>query len=129
MQVLGLVNPWPGPLPVMFISPPLAMGATVEHMGRHKACLRSGLAPTGVHALHTRIGAQRLRMHTVRPTTCSSVDPMANAGVGDIPGNGPGQDNTSSSTYTHVKGAYGAPTGAVGAPPTAQFFVIVARTY
>ena len=61
----------------------------------------------------TCIGARKLRMHTVRPTTCSSVDPMANAGVGDIPGNGPGQDNTSSSTYTHVQGAYGAPTGAV----------------
>ena len=39
---------------------------------------------------------------------------MARGGAGDIPGNDPGQDNTSSSTYTHVQGAYGAPTGAVG---------------
>ena len=43
----------------------------------------------------------------------STVAPMARAGAGHIPGNDPGQDNTSSSTYTHVQGAYGAPTGAV----------------
>ena len=39
---------------------------------------------------------------------------MARGDTGDIPGNDPGQDITSSSTYTHVQGAYGAPTGAVG---------------
>ena len=39
---------------------------------------------------------------------------MARIGAGDIPGNGPGQDITSNSTCTHVQGAYGAPTGAVG---------------
>ena len=81
-----------------------------------------------MYARRTRVGAQKLRMHTVRPTTCSSVAPMARGGAGDIPGNGPGQDITSSSTYTHVQGAYGAPTGAVGAPPTAQFLVTVARS-
>ena len=39
---------------------------------------------------------------------------MARRGAGDIPSNDPGQDITSSSTHTHVQGAYGAPTGAVG---------------
>ena len=39
---------------------------------------------------------------------------MARKGAEDIPGNGPGQGITSSRTYTHVQGAYGAPTGAVG---------------
>ena len=53
---------------------------------------------------------------------------MARGGAVDIPGNDPGQDIASSSTYTHVQGAYGARTGAVGAPPTAQFLVIVARS-
>ena len=38
---------------------------------------------------------------------------MAREGAGDIPSNGPGQGTTSSSTHTHVQGAYGAPTGAV----------------
>ena len=38
---------------------------------------------------------------------------MARGGAGDIPGNATGQDITSSSTYTHVQGAYGAPTGAI----------------
>ena len=66
-----------------------------------------------VYARRTHVGAQKLRMHTVWPTTCSSVAPMARRGAGDIPGNDPGQDSTSSSTYTHVQGAYGAPTGAV----------------
>ena len=39
---------------------------------------------------------------------------MARGGAGDIPGNVTGQDITSSSLCTHVQGAYGAPTGAVG---------------
>ena len=39
---------------------------------------------------------------------------MAREGTEDVPGNAPGQAITSSSTYTHVQGAYGAPTGAVG---------------
>ena len=39
---------------------------------------------------------------------------MAREGRGVIPEDGPGQVFTSSSTYTHVQGAYGAPTGAVG---------------
>ena len=39
---------------------------------------------------------------------------MASGGAGDIPGNGTGQVITSSSTYAHIQGAYGAPTGAVG---------------
>ena len=38
---------------------------------------------------------------------------MTRGGAGDIPSNGPGQGTTSSSTHTHVQGAYGAPTGAV----------------
>ena len=39
---------------------------------------------------------------------------MARAGGGDIPGNNLGQGFANSSTFTHVQGAYGAPTGAVG---------------
>ena len=53
-------------------------------------------------------------MHTVRPTACCTVAPMARVGAEDIPGNDPGQDITCYSTYTHVQGAYGAPMGAVG---------------
>ena len=53
-------------------------------------------------------------MHTVRPNTSSTVVTMARGGAQDIPGNHLGQDITSSSTYTHVQGAYRAPTGAVG---------------
>ena len=52
-------------------------------------------------------------MHTVLPTTCSTVAPMARGGAVDIPGNGTGQIIASSSTYIHVQGAYGARTGAV----------------
>ena len=68
------------------------------------------------------MGAQKLRMHTLRPTTCSTVAPMARGGAGDIPGNDPGQDITSSSTYIHVQGAYGAPTGAVGGAALKELF-------
>ena len=39
---------------------------------------------------------------------------MARGGKGDITGNVPGQGFTSPSPYTHVLGAYGAPTGAGG---------------
>ena len=39
---------------------------------------------------------------------------MARGGRGDITGNVPGQGFTSPSPCTHVQGAYGAPTGAVG---------------
>ena len=39
---------------------------------------------------------------------------MARAGGEDIPGNNLGQGFTSPSTFTHVPGAYGARTGAVG---------------
>ena len=39
---------------------------------------------------------------------------MARAGGGDIAGNVLGQGFTSASPCTHVQGAYGAPTGAVG---------------
>ena len=60
------------------------------------------------------MGAQKLRKHTLWFPTCSTVVTMARIGEGDIPGNDPGQEITSSSTYTHVQGAYGAPTGAVG---------------
>ena len=45
---------------------------------------------------------------------CSTVAPMARAGGGDITGNVLGQSFTSTSPCTHVQGAYGAPTGAVG---------------
>ena len=67
-----------------------------------------------MYARRTRVGAQKLRMHTVLPTTCSTVAPMARGGAGDIPGNDTGQGITSSSTYAYVQGAYGAPTGVVG---------------
>ena len=60
------------------------------------------------------MGAKKLRKHTLWLPTCSTVAPMARKGAGDIPGNDPGQGITSSSTYIHVQGAYGAPTGAVG---------------
>ena len=39
---------------------------------------------------------------------------MARGGGGDIPGNNLGQEFTGPSTFTHVPGAYGARTGAVG---------------
>ena len=39
---------------------------------------------------------------------------MARGAGGGIPGNGLGQDSTSPSTFTHVQGVSGAPTGAVG---------------
>ena len=60
------------------------------------------------------MGAKRLRKHTLRLPMCSIVAPMARGDGKDIPVNDLGQDITSSSTYTHVQGAYGAPTGAVG---------------
>ena len=93
--------------------PPLAMGATAEHMGSHKVRLRSFWAPMG-YARRTRVGAQKLRMHTVRPTTCSSVALMARGGAGDSPGNGPGQGFTSTIPCTYAQGASGALSGAVG---------------
>ena len=115
----------------MSTAPPLAMGATLEHMFSHSVCIRSVLAPTGVRRVNcrgTRVGAEERHMHTVWLTMCSTVALMARGGAGDIPSNGPVQGITSSSTYTHVQGAYGAPTGAVGAPPTAQFLVTMARS-
>ena len=39
--MLVLVKPWPGPLPVMSPPPTLAIGPTVEHMGRHTVCIRT----------------------------------------------------------------------------------------
>ena len=45
-----------------------------------------------------------LQMLTVWLPMCSSVAPMARRGRVDITGNEPGQDITSSSTYTHVPG-------------------------
>ena len=53
-------------------------------------------------------------MHTVRLSMCSTVAPMAGAGGGDITGNVLSQGFTSPSPCTHVQGAHGAPTGAVG---------------
>ena len=35
------MKPCPGPLPVMSPPPPLAIGPTVEHMGRHTVCIRT----------------------------------------------------------------------------------------
>ena len=56
-----------------------------------------------------------VRMRTVWLLMCSTVAPMARGGGGDIPGNDLGQrDASSSSACTHVLGAYGARTGAVG---------------
>ena len=52
-------------------------------------------------------------MLTVWLPMCPTVVTMARGGAGDIPGNDTGQGITSSSTYTHVQGAYGAPTGVV----------------
>ena len=57
---------------------------------------------------------KNVRMHTVWLPMCSTVVPMARAGGGDITGNVLGQGFTSPSPCTHVQGAYGAPTGAVG---------------
>ena len=51
MQVLVLVKPCPGPLPVMSPPPPLATGPTVEHLGRHKVCIRTLF---NVHVAMTR---------------------------------------------------------------------------
>ena len=61
------------------------------------------------------MGAQKLRKRTLWLPMCSAVAPMqARGGTEDIPDNDTWQDITSSSTYTHVQGAYGAPTGAAG---------------
>ena len=60
------------------------------------------------------MGAQMLRKRTLWLPMCSAVAPMARGGTKDVPYNDTWQDITSSSTYTHVQGAYGAPTGAVG---------------
>ena len=62
-------------------------------------------------------------MNVEKRTVClsmySTVGPMAREGRGDITGNVQGQGFTSPSPCTHVQGAYGAPTGAVGpVPPT-----------
>ena len=45
---------------------------------------------------------------------CPTVAPLVRGGRGDITGNVPGQCFTSLSPCTHVQGAYGAPTSAVG---------------
>ena len=55
-----------------------------------------------------------VRMPTVWLPMCSTGAPMARSGGGNIPGNNLGQGFTSPSTFTHVPGAYGARTGAVG---------------
>ena len=47
---------------------------------------------------------------------CPTVASMARGGRGDITNNKPSQCFTSPSPYTHVQGAYGAPTGASEAP-------------
>ena len=60
------------------------------------------------------MGAQKLRKRTLWLPMCSAVAPMARGGTEDVPDNDTWQDITCSSTYTHVQGAYGAPTGAVG---------------
>ena len=57
---------------------------------------------------------KNVRMHTVLLPKCSTVAPMARVGEGDITGNVLGQGFTSTRPCTHVQGAYGAPTGAVG---------------
>ena len=82
----------------------------MEHFVNHTVCIRSFWAPDAC----TLVGANKLRMHTVWFTKCSTVAHMARGGAGDIPGDGPVQGITRSNTNTHVKGAYGAPTGAVG---------------
>ena len=53
-------------------------------------------------------------MHTVRLTMSSTVAPMTTARGGDISGNVLGQGFTSPNPCTHVQGACGAPTAAVG---------------
>ena len=98
-------------------APSLAMGSTVEHMGKRTVSVRSVLAPSGVRRVYcrgTRAGAEEQQLHTLWLPMCSAVAPMARGGAGGMPGNDTGQGITSSSTYTHVQGAYGAPTGAVG---------------
>ena len=57
---------------------------------------------------------KNVRMHTVLLPKYSTVAPMARVGEGDITGNVLGQGFTSTRPCTHVQGAYGAPTGAVG---------------
>ena len=44
---------------------------------------------------------------------CSTVAPVVRGDGGSIPGNDIGQGFASTSTFTHVPGAYGARTGAV----------------
>ena len=59
---------------------------------------------------------------------CSTVAPMARGGAGYIPGNDTGQGITSSSAYTHVQVAYGAPTGAVGGATDGSWNAVCARS-
>ena len=53
---------------------------------------------------------KNVRMRTVLLPMCPTDGPMARGARGDIPGNSLGQGSTSTSTLTHVWGAYGAPT-------------------
>ena len=53
---------------------------------------------------------------------------MARGGARDIPGNDTGQGITSSSTYAHVQGVYGAPTGAVGGAADGRQNAVCARS-
>ena len=81
-----------------------------------------------MYARRKHVGAQKLRIHTLQPAMCSTVDTMARIGARVIPGNDPGKEITSCSTYTHVQGAYGAPTGAVEGAADGRRNEFAART-
>ena len=54
--------------------------------------------------------------------------PMARGATGGIPGNGLGQCSTRPSTFTHVLGVSGAPTGAVGGAADGTQWVVLSAT-
>ena len=64
--------------------------------------------------MFTPVGAKKLRKLSLWLPMCSTVARMAKGGAGDISSNDSVQGITSYSTNTHVQGAYGALTGAIG---------------
>ena len=77
--------PCPGSLPGMSPAPSLAMGATVEHVGSHKVCLRSFLAPTGVHG-PTRVAHASEPRSYVCILYCPQRAPLLLPWLGEVEG-------------------------------------------
>ena len=92
----------------MSVSHSALPGLCVALAGAHSAAHPGSLCEYTAHACLV----QNVRMRTVLATGYSSPGAplMASGAKRDIPGNSLGQGSTSTSTLTHVWGAYGAPT-------------------